>query len=130
MLIWQVLVGVCGMLVQHKMGVLVGTHGGWVRHWVPGVLIQHEMAHHSAKGGTWVLVDAHGVLVGACGVLVWHVMVHCSARGRSFGQGEGGGEVSDKDERENAVEPLNKLSCVQGVHTSCQMQPFSMQQGT
>ena len=108
----------------------MGAHGGWVQCWVPGVLIQHEMAHHSAKGGTQVLMDAHGVLVGDHGMLVWHMMVHCSASGRSFGQGEGGGEVSDEDERENAVEPLNKPSCVQGMSTSCQMQPFSMQQGT
>ena len=50
--------------------------------------------------------------------------------GCSFGQGEGGGEVSDEDERENTVEPLNKPSHVQGVSTSCQMQPFSMWQGT
>ena len=95
------------------------------------------MVHHLAKGGMWVLmyacgvlVDACGVLVGACGVLVWCAMEHCSARGRLFGQGEGGGEVSDEGERENAMEMLNKPSCVQGVSTSCQMQPFSTWQGT
>ena len=80
-----------------------------------GVLIWCKMAHHSAKGGMQVLVDACGVLVGACGVLVGacgvlvqHVMVHHSARDRLFSQGEGGGEVSDEDERENTVELLNK----------------------
>ena len=60
-------------------------------------------------------MDARGVLVGAHGVLIWHAMVHHSARGRLFSQGEGGGEVSDEDERENAVELLNKLSHVQGM---------------
>ena len=87
------------------------------------MLVQHEMVHHSDKGGTWVLMDAHGVLI-------WHAMVHHLARGRLFGQGEGGGEVSDQGERENPMELLNKPSCVQGVSTSCQMQPFSTWQGT
>ena len=95
-----------------------------------GVLVRHEMVHHLAKGRTWVLMDVHGVLMGAHGVLIWCAMVHHSARGRLFGQGEGGGEVSDEDERENAMESLNKPSHVQGVSTSCQMQPFSTWQGT
>ena len=83
------------------------TLGSWgVPGGACGVLIQCKMVHCSAKGGMQVLMDAHGVLV-------QHAMVHCLARGRSFSQGEGGGEVSDQGERENAVEPLNKLSCVQ-----------------
>ena len=85
------------------------------------MLVRCEMAHRSAKGGMQVLV-------GACGMFVHGVMVHHSTRGRSFGQGEGEEEVSDKDERE--MEPLNKPSRVHSVSTSCQMQPFSTWQGT
>ena len=108
--LWVLMVG------GHNVGSW-GAPGG-----ARGVLVQHKRAHHSAKGGMQVLVDAHGVLVGAHGVLIWRVMAHHLAKGRLFSQGEGGGEVSDKDERENTVEPLNKLSHVQGMSTSCQMQ--------
>ena len=46
----------------------------------------------SACNGTLFGQGVGGVLVGACGVLIQCVIVHCSARGRSFSQGEGGGE--------------------------------------
>ena len=116
-LVWWVLMGAHGVLMGCSFGVRWGCSwwvGAMLDSWgapggACGVLIWCEMVHHSAKRGMWVLVDAHGVLVGAHGVLVWHVMVHCSARGRSFSQGESGGEVSDEDERENAVEPLNVM---------------------
>ena len=59
-----------------------------------GVLIQHEMAYYSAKvGDVW---GAYGCSWDACS----------ACNGTSFGQGEGGGEVSDKDERENTMEPI------------------------
>ena len=72
------------------------------------MLVQCEMAHRLAKGGMRVLVGAHGVFI-------WRAMVHCSAKVKVGKSGccESGGEVSDEDERENTVEPLNKPSCVQ-----------------
>ena len=72
-------------------------------------------------------MGAHGCSWGVHGYS-WGA--HSACNGALFGQGEGGGEVSDEDERENAMELLNKPSCVQGMSTSFQMQPFSTWQGT
>ena len=89
-LIWWVLMGARGVLIQQEMGVLVSvqdkgacgcswwagtTLGSWgAPGGAFGVLIQCEMGHCSAKGGMWVLVDAHGVLMWCSFGVQWRIV--------------------------------------------------------
>ena len=60
--------------------------------------------------GMW---GAHECLWGACSVCNGA----SSCQGRSFGQGEGGGEVSDEDEKENTMEPVEQtIMCSEHEH--------------
>ena len=130
-----VLIGAC--LVQD--GVLMGAHSGWAQHWVFGVLqgVLVGCSFSVRWGCLWVLVvDGCNIeFLGCSRGCSWGAHLVCN--GASFSQGQvvqprwrwGRGEWWGWKGKHH-VELLNKPSHVQGISTSCQMQPFSIWQGT